>query len=173
MTGAALTQKRMQPEDVDRFERDVQRLWESNLAYCRAAGELDADDGLPAAHGRGFLQVELARRDARVHLYLEDDDVVALTAELVPHPREAVPWIGLLLVDGRRHGQQVGARCAALVHEQLAREGWQEVRLAVLDTNPRALTFWQRHGYQSLDRRQDSEGRWCVVLRRPLHEADA
>lgn len=51
-----LTRRRIAPDDVDTVERDVQRLWESNLEYCRAAGELDDNGRLSPDHARAFLQ---------------------------------------------------------------------------------------------------------------------
>ena len=146
----------------------VQRLWQTNLEYCRLAGELDPDGALPPDHARTFLRSELTRSGGRVHLYLEEGHPVALTAELVPHPREPYPWIGLLLVDGARQGLRIGARCVAAVHARLAEEGWEEVRLAVLENNPQARRFWDRQGYRQLEDRHDADGRRCTVMFRRL-----
>lgn len=53
---ATLTRRRIALEDVDTVERDVQRLWESNLEDCQVAGELDDDSRLSPDHARAFLQ---------------------------------------------------------------------------------------------------------------------
>jgi hypothetical protein len=98
-----LHNRAVRAEDADDIAA-VQRLWGTNLWYCRLAGELGPDGALPPDHARTFLQSELARVGARVSLYLQDEHAVALTAELVPHPREPYPWLGLLLVDGSRQG---------------------------------------------------------------------
>jgi ribosomal protein S18 acetylase RimI-like enzyme len=59
-------------------------------------------------------------------------------------------------------------RGVAAVHARLARESWEEVRLAVLEGNPHAQHFWERQGYRPLEDRVDSEGRRCTVLFRRL-----
>jgi GNAT superfamily N-acetyltransferase len=152
------------PDDV----AAVQQLWQTNLEYCRLAGELDPGGALRPDHARRFLHDELTRSGGRVHLYVQDKDPVALTAELVPHPREPHPWIGLLLVDGVRQGVGIGARCVAAVHARLADEGWEEVRLAVLENNPKARRFWERQGYRRLEDRVDADGRRCTLMFRRL-----
>jgi len=127
------------------------------------------DDGtLAAHHARTFLRSELTRTGGRVHLYLLDQQPVAMTAELIPHPHEPYPWIGLLLGDGRQHGRGIGAQCVADLHARLAEEGWEEVRLAVLDSNPRARRFWDGQGYLLLNHRSDTAGRRCTVMSRRL-----
>jgi GNAT superfamily N-acetyltransferase len=167
MTGMRLRERRVTEADAA-LDAAVQALFESNEAYCRAADELDPDGRVAPDHARRFLAEELGLPGGRVHVYEDGPDVVAVTAELVPHPREPYPWIGLLLVHGGRHGEGLGRRCADLVHDRLAAEGWSEVRLAVLERNPDALVFWQRLGYEICDARPDTEGRPCTVLRRSL-----
>lgn len=142
----------------------------TNLAYFQASGEVEcAAVAVPDSLVRDHLDVELARRDGRC-LVLSDAEgaVVGTACLLVTHPREPYPWIGLLLIDGRRQGEGLGSVAAEALEAVLADEGWPEVRLAVLDANAPALAFWTRGGYRAYARGTDGDGRPCTLLSKPL-----
>ncbi|HEU4676553.1 MAG TPA: GNAT family N-acetyltransferase [Motilibacteraceae bacterium] len=73
---------------------------------------------------------------------------------LVEHPRDHVPWIGLLELHADAHGHGLGREAAqALV-------GWARelpapaLRLGVDDGNDRAAAFWTACGFVPVDRRE-------------------
>ncbi|MFJ7341206.1 GNAT family N-acetyltransferase [Streptomyces sp. NPDC101110] len=94
---------------------------------------------------------------------------IAVTLDHHPDPADPDPWIGLLMVDARLHGQGHGRRLAALVEDRFRAAGRSAVRLAVLVDNPKALAFWTALGHQVIDHREDLQhGRPCAVLRKEL-----
>ena len=92
---------------------------------------------------------------------------VAVAATLV-HPRERVPWIGLLVVHAACQGQGSGRRIERLLTRQFRDQGYGVARLGVLTTNPRALRFWTRIGYREIDRRLSTDGLPTIVCERVL-----
>lgn len=142
----------------------------SNLDYFRSSGEVADDaDSVPSSVVREYLDEELARPQSRCLVVRDPAGVAVGTVSMVvPHPREPYPWIGLLLIDGSRHGEGLGTAAADAVERLLSGEGWAEVRIGVLDTNPSALAFWTRRGYVAYDHRTDTEGRPCTLLGKRL-----
>ena len=145
-------------------------VFASNVDYFRAAGDVEDDaESVPSTVAHEYLDEELHRRGGRCLLVLDRRrEVVGTVAMLVPHPREPCPWIGLLLIDGSRHGEGLGTATAHAVEHLLADEGWTEVRIGVLASNPSALAFWTRRGYAAYDHRDDDRGRRCTLLHRQL-----
>jgi hypothetical protein len=130
---------------------------------------VDDVDTVPLSVARDYLAEELARPCGRCLVVRDPEGVVIGTVSLlVPHPREPYPWIGLLLIDGTRHGEGLGTATADIVERQLSVEGWPEVRIGVLESNPSSPTFWTSRGYAAYDQRLDGEGRPCTLLRKRL-----
>lgn len=94
---------------------------------------------------------------------------VAITLARHPDPADPDPWIGLLLVDATAQRRGYGSQLAALVEERFRQAGRAAVRLAALDNNPGALSFWTSLGYEVVEHRRDRQlGRPCTVLRKTL-----
>lgn len=98
----------------------------------------------------------------------ETGELVGTSCLLVPHPREPVPWIGLLLLRRDQQRRGLGAEAAAAIEAALAAEGWGEVHLAVLTSRPEARRFWERQGYVVYDERLSSNQKPCWVMRKEL-----
>ncbi|MFB8212686.1 GNAT family N-acetyltransferase [Streptomyces sp. NPDC056010] len=149
--------------------REVVALYASNPAYWRAAGEYDPGD----------IQVEAVEADLRAEIAAEGGEVlvgrdgegrlVGVVCLLGRHPKDGLPWIGLLIVDGHSRRTGIGRRLAGLVEERFRGEGRSGIRLAVLENNPDALAFWTSLGWQEIDRRRDlAHDRPCIVLHKSL-----
>jgi len=69
------------------------------------------------------------------------------------YPETAIVFIGLLLFQEGSQGRGLGPQVLRLA-EGIG-TGWQcrALRLAVIDTNPRALDFWKREGFIELVRK--------------------
>ena len=147
----------------------LQRLFDSNLAYLRIAGEVLPDAvGIADDHACRYMTAETSLPGGRCLVAVDGEDVVATVALVVPHPNEPYPWIGLLLVEGARQGRGIGGCVADAVEKLLSEEGWSEVRLAVLEANSAAYRFWARQGYSSYDEGEDTQGRRCFLMRKEL-----
>jgi RimJ/RimL family protein N-acetyltransferase len=105
------------------------------------------------AEAQRYLETEGGRTNGQALVLVERDSgaVIGSAALLVPNPADGIPWIGLLILRADRQGRGLGREAATAIERRLARDGWAEVRLAVLATNPRARRFWERLGYRQVD----------------------
>ncbi|MGW1125255.1 GNAT family N-acetyltransferase [Streptomyces sp. NPDC002526] len=156
---------RFNPEEI----REVVALYAGNPAYLRAAGEYDPDD-IQAARVEADLRGEVAMEGGEVLLARSGEGrLVGVVCLLRRHPKDGLPWIGLLMVDGRSRRTGIGRRLVGLVEERFRAEGRSGLRLAVLENNPDALAFWKSLGWREIDRRQDlAHDRPCIVMHKHL-----
>ncbi|MGZ2356097.1 GNAT family N-acetyltransferase [Streptomyces sp. 372A] len=149
--------------------REVVALYASNPAYWRAAGEYDPDD-IQAANVEADLRAEAGAEGCEVLLARDGEGRLAgIVCLLDRHPKDGLPWIGLLMVDGHCRRAGLGRRLAGLVEERFRAEGRSGVRLAVLENNPDAQAFWGSLGWREIDRRQDlAHDRPCMVMHKGL-----
>jgi ribosomal protein S18 acetylase RimI-like enzyme len=154
---------------------ELAELYAGNADYHRLSGDFGARpeevtpgqvaEALDAELTQPGVEVLLARDPAAG----DGAPLAGVVVVLDEHPVDGLPWIGLLLVDARRHGRGLGRSVAEEVHERLRRRGSPAVRLAVLANNPGAVAFWSALGYAEIDRRPDRQaGRDCVVMHRSL-----
>ncbi|TRV81488.1 GNAT family N-acetyltransferase [Streptomyces sp. 130] len=148
---------------------EVVALYASNPAYWRAAGEYDPRD-IQAAKVEADLRGEAATEGGEVLLARDGEGRLAgVVCLLDRHPKDGLPWIGLLMVDGHSRRTGLGRRLAGLVEERFRAEQRSGIRLAVLENNPDALAFWSSLGWQEIDRRQDlAHDRPCIVMHKHL-----
>ncbi|MEU6878824.1 GNAT family N-acetyltransferase [Streptomyces sp. NPDC046712] len=148
---------------------EVVDLYASNPEYCRAAGEYDPEN-IRAERVEADLREEAGTDGCEVLLARDErEQLVGLLCLLDRHPTDAHPWIGLLLVHGGLHRTGIGRLLVGLAEERFRSEGRSGVRLAVLENNPAALTFWSSLGWQEIDRRADRQhGRPCIVMHKQL-----
>ncbi|MGW2474564.1 GNAT family N-acetyltransferase [Streptomyces sp. NPDC001665] len=153
------------PEEI----REVVALYAGNPAYWRAAGEYDPED-IHAVRVEADLRDEVATEGGEVLLGRDGEGrVVGVVCLLRRHPKDGLPWIGLLMVDGRSRRTGIGRRLVGLVQERFRAEGRSGLRLAVLENNPDALAFWKSLGWREIDRRQDlAHDRPCIVMHKNL-----
>ncbi|MCH0538627.1 GNAT family N-acetyltransferase [Streptomyces sp. MUM 203J] len=147
-------------------------LYASNREFQQLSGEFPDPQDIRPEQVAASLARELARPDAEVLLARSEGRVIGVAVTLAHHPQDPEdpdPWIGLLMVHAREHRMGFGRELAEIVEKRFRALGRRGIRLAVLDNNPRALSFWRALGYEELTRRRDAEyGRDCVVLHKPL-----
>jgi len=79
-------------------------------------------------------------------------------------------YLGLLLIAPEARGQGLGARMVQHVIAQARAEEGTCLRVAVLDTNPRARAFWTRLGLAHEKSTSQGDGRMRHIHRLPLRE---
>jgi RimJ/RimL family protein N-acetyltransferase len=94
------------------------------------------------------------QRHALVIRRREDGAVVGRAETLDLHPRDQVPWIGLLELHADVQGQGLGREAAQALADWYRDRGESRLRLGVDDGNERAAAFWQALGYQRVERRE-------------------
>lgn len=82
-------------------------------------------------------------------------------------------YLGLLLLDPAARGAGLGEHMARHVIAQAKADDAACLRIAVLDSNPRARTFWVRHGFEHETSTTRGDGQLRHVHRLPLGKASS
>jgi RimJ/RimL family protein N-acetyltransferase len=119
----------------------------------------EGSGGVPGAFDRSMLERDLAVADLdpqRHSLVLRRDDgeVVGWADVLDEHPRDGVPWIGLLELRADVQRQGLGREAAQALARWYGDRGATAVRAGVDDGNAAAAAFWRSLGYRLVDRRE-------------------
>lgn len=72
------------------------------------------------------------------------------------YPEPDIAFIGLLLFAEAAQGAGYGPRALREIERLAAGWGCRRLRLAVIETNPRAIAFWRREGFAELYRKPSS-----------------
>jgi len=89
--------------------------------------------------------------------YWLDDRLVGCADLIRGYPEPHIAYLGLLLFAQSCQGQGLGVRALAQLVEMARSWGCSLMRLAVIETNLRALAFWQREGF-------------CEIYRKPTQK---
>ena len=145
---------------ADVREEDLDGLLAVALSNPAFTGHAEGSDGVPGLFDRGMLERDLAVAaldPARHPLAVrrrDDDRVVGWADVLEEHPRDRVPWIGLLELHADVQRQGYG-REAALALAGWARDrGAPALRVGVDEGNDVGHAFWTSLGYVEVDRRE-------------------
>lgn len=123
-----------------------------------ATHEGSADE--PGRFDRGMLERDLAvaaldpDRSSYAILRADDGTVVGWADVLDRHPRDEVPWIGLLEIHAGHQRQGYGREAAAALAEDQRSRGRTRLRVGVDEGNEAAAAFWAGLGYRQVDVRQ-------------------
>jgi RimJ/RimL family protein N-acetyltransferase len=129
----------------------------SNPAF-RAAHEGSANE--PGRYDVDMLARDLAMAAAdeqRHPLVIRDrasGEIVGWADTLDHHPRDDVPWIGLLELHAEHQGRGLGREAAEAIAAWYRSQGVTRLRLGVDEGNDGAAAFWRTLGYRQVDRRE-------------------
>ncbi|SAJ97408.1 N-acetyltransferase GCN5 [Burkholderia multivorans] len=79
-------------------------------------------------------------------------DMVGCADVIRSYPTDECIWIGLLLFSEAHQGRGHGKAALDLLIKMAHGWGCREAQLAVISTNSRAHTFWQREGFTEIRR---------------------
>ncbi|MET7702510.1 GNAT family N-acetyltransferase [Streptomyces sp. NPDC005485] len=150
---------------------ELTALYASQREFQSLSGDFPDPDDIRPEQVAAALAEELANPHVDVLLARAAGRLVGVAITLAHHPDPADPdpWIGLLLVSADEQRKGYGRELATLVENRFQSAGRTAVRLAVLDNNPKALTFWTSLGYEVIGHRRDLQlARPCAVLRKQL-----
>ncbi|MEM0557091.1 MULTISPECIES: GNAT family N-acetyltransferase [Aeromonas] len=130
-----------------------------------------------ALGGPAALSLSAIRQDAEAVLaaggrYLairRQQEAVGIAHLLASNPFDGHPWIGLLVIDSEMAGKGVGRSAASQLCHHLAQLNPAPVRLCVQLSNPTALAFWQRCGFEQIEEDLDEENRPIAILQAIPH----
>ena len=141
-------------------EHDVDGLLAVALSNPGFTGHHEGSDGEPGRFDRGMLERDLAvgwMDPARHPLALRDRSngrVIGWADVLEEHPRDLVPWIGLLELHADVQRQGYGREAVAALVVWARERGVPALRLGVDEGNAAAFAFWQSLGFRVVDERE-------------------
>lgn len=156
---------------------DVEGLLAVALSNPAFLATHEGSDGEPGRYDRPMLERDLAMADLDPLRHVlavrrHDGEVVGWADLLDEHPRDGVPWIGLLELRADVHRQGLGGEAARALAQWYRDRGAPRLRLGVDDGNEPAAAFWRSLGYRPVDRRErpSPQGKLGVdVLELALH----
>lgn len=91
-------------------------------------------------------------------------DMVGCADVIRSYPAKDGAFIGLLLFAEAHQGRGYGKHALHLIEKMAQNWGCTTLQLAVISTNPRALAFWQREGFEVLYRKSNPRFTGDVVV---------
>lgn len=153
-----LTTERLtiEPPTPDRVD-DIVAVAHSNpafLALHHGAGDLAqpydremlARDLAAAAADPGLIPLVVRLR--------KTGELVGWAELMIDHPRDHVPWVGLLELHADQQGRGLGREVTAAFLDWARQLGATALRLGVDDGNDPAMAFWTNLGFLPVDRRE-------------------
>lgn len=139
--------------------REVAEVWQAAEDYARLEGGVDFDATESAKEFFDALPPGKTYADKRTLGVYKADPLVGLVDLAENYPVKGTLFLGLLLLVPAARGQRLGNHIHQSIIQMARRENYEKVRLAVLESNPRALKFWRSQGYKILKQTKSLDSR--------------
>ena len=73
------------------------------------------------------------------------------------YPAENDWWLGLQLLSPENRGRGTGSRLYQAFENWVSGQGAKQIQLGVLAANPKAYAFWERQGFELVERRPSQD----------------
>jgi GNAT superfamily N-acetyltransferase len=87
------------------------------------------------------------------------------------YPGENTWWLGLQLLAPVNRGMGLGSQLYQAYENWVLAQGAKQIQLGVLEANPKAYAFWERLGFELVERRPSRDGalqHQVLVMRRVI-----
>ncbi len=82
------------------------------------------------------------------YLGIFDGETLAFVLDLIErHPQDDTAYVGFFMTKKERQGRGLGTALIAELLDELRREKFRRVRLAVDRGNPQSKAFWEKNGF--------------------------
>lgn len=138
--------------ELRRIEAGTADVAALQALHVRCADFVEATTGHPprddeAAHLLAVLPPGKTLADKQVLGVIRDGAMVGVVELFAGYPGPTDWYIGLLMLAPEARGAGLGTSLFREVVERVAAAGGQTLHLIVRDDNPRAIAFWERHGF--------------------------
>ena len=142
-------------------EDDVDGLLEVALSNPDFTGDHEGSQGEPGRFDRDMLERDLAVAwmDPARHPFVlrhkgDRGRVIGWADVLEEHPRDLVPWIGLLEIHKEQQRRGYGREAVAALLGWARERGALDLRIGVDDGNVSGLAFWRSVGFGDVEERE-------------------
>ena len=137
------------PYDVIPITEDnyaiAREVYSTNPEYFTLFGKLADDESILSTVRKvpdGF-----ALSDKYLAAFCENGRAIAIIDLLAGYPSKSDIWVGLFLVHGDLRGKGLGAAIVKGVMQAARAVGFDGIHLGVVNTNTKALRFWEKMGF--------------------------
>ena len=88
-----------------------------------------------------------------IGIFAGPQELIGVLDVIRDYPTHSEWWLGVLMLDPARRGKGLGESVSRAVEQWATAAGAHYIRLAVSAQNTRAHQFWQRLGFEELERR--------------------
>ncbi len=132
---------------------ELQLLLEKCLDYMLLVDGHPAGPSAAASLFSDFPSGKTAADLVLIGISTQENRLVGLLHAVTDYPETGACWIGLLLIDPEYRNQGLGKLIVWSFEDWLASRGAQGIMLGVVESNERALKFWQSVGFEVVERR--------------------
>lgn len=90
-----------------------------------------------------------------IGIFTPDDKLIGIIDAIRNYPTEGEWYLNLLLLDPQERNRGLGEKIYHIFAEWAMMQGAQAISLTVLAQNTRAQRFWQRLGFEAIERTTD------------------
>jgi len=90
---------------------------------------------------------------ALIGIYTSQGSLIGVLDAVRDHPKRGDWWLGLLLIDPLCRRKGLGEDIYSAFEKWIVGSGGKDIYLGVVETNKRALKFWQKIGFEIIDKR--------------------
>ncbi|WP_423820698.1 GNAT family N-acetyltransferase [Salinisphaera sp. SPP-AMP-43] len=129
--------------------RDLQTVFDESPGYSYA---VSGKPPSPTSAEETFaaLPPHSHKADKCVFGFYLENTVVGCADIIRDYPKLGITWIGLLLFCEKHQGKSYGQAALSEIIDTAKKWESKFLRLAVIDTNPRALKFWEHQKFASI-----------------------
>lgn len=110
-----------------------------------------------------------------IGLFTPNNELIGVLDAIRNHPLLGEWYIGLLLLDPEQRGHSLGEQTYHAFEHWVTRHRGQAIRLTVAEQNERAYRFWQRLGFEEIERlppqRFGAKETIFIVMRRQITDS--
>jgi len=151
----------------------LQDLLERSADYSKLVTGLPPN---PSDAQRLFEDVpkgKLAQDKILIGIYSSPDRLIGVLDAVRNHPSLGNWWLGLLLIDPLYRRKGLGEEIISAFENWIVEFGAKDIYLGVVEENHRALQFWQKIGFEIIDKRPPKKSgnliQVVIVMRRRIN----
>ena len=141
----------------DHLLEDVLKIYQKNRAYFSSCGTEEITREV-VENDLESLPPGVGSEKKQFSLFIEQAVPIAVVDLIKGFPDDESFYLGLLLVDGEKHGQGYGSIIYASIEEEMKADGCKRGQLGVLEKNTKSILFWEKMGYRNKKKVSSSVG---------------
>ncbi|MFY0544122.1 GNAT family N-acetyltransferase [Brevibacillus sp. H7] len=140
-------------------------------------------DYMEMSEGTRIVSLETVEKDHRENLELPDSfsvaireqgsaDIIGISQFILRNPNDGFPWLGLIMLHSARQQHGYAREFMETLIEWYRENGYEELRLGVLEKNRKVVPFYERLGFFTYEVKQSEKLGRVICMARKLTGGD-